>query len=135
MCCSRQGHRSLRRLGRERSTTLAKATTCISSLVSGRFTCAVLLLLTTLFTSGLGLGSILCRASTVTDAMVEASSLGLADSLNGEERDSGLLYPHLNRIREISAFIATRVIRMAQEEVRTHISVQCALKLTALFRA
>ncbi|KAI0002152.1 malic enzyme [Russula compacta] len=65
---------------------------------------------------GLGFGSILCRASTVTDAMVEASSLGLADSLNDEERDLDLLYPRLNRIREISAFIATRVIRKAQEE-------------------
>jgi Malic enzyme, NAD binding domain len=49
--------------------------------------------------------------------MVEASSLGLADSLNNEERDLDLLYPHLDRIREISAFIATRVIRKAQEEV------------------
>lgn len=49
--------------------------------------------------------------------MVEASSLGLADSLDDEERDLGLLYPRLNRIREISAFIATRVIRKAQEEV------------------
>jgi len=65
---------------------------------------------------GLGLGSILCRASTVTDAMVEASSLGLADSLTEDERDSELLYPRLDRIREISAFIATRVIRQAQEE-------------------
>lgn len=63
------------------------------------------------------MGSILCRASTVTDAMVEASSLGLADSLSQDELDSDLLYPRLNRIREISAFIATRVIRKAQEEV------------------
>ncbi|KAF8483826.1 malic enzyme [Russula ochroleuca] len=67
---------------------------------------------------GLGLGSILCRASAVTDAMVEASSLGLADSLDEDERDSELLYPRLNRIREISAYIAMRVIRKAQEEVR-----------------
>ncbi|KAN0125581.1 hypothetical protein V8E52_000788 [Russula decolorans] len=65
---------------------------------------------------GLGLGSVLCRASAVTDAMVEASSLGLADSLNEDERDSELLYPRLNRIREISAYIAMRVIRKAQEE-------------------
>ncbi|KAH9956302.1 malic enzyme [Russula dissimulans] len=65
---------------------------------------------------GLGLGSILCRASTVTNAMVEASSLGLADSLNEDERASELLYPRLDRIREISTFIATRVIRKAQEE-------------------
>ncbi|KAH9976222.1 malic enzyme [Lactifluus volemus] len=65
---------------------------------------------------GLGLGAILCRASTVTDTMVEASSLGLADSLTNEERNLDLLYPLLDRIREISAFIATRVIRKAQEE-------------------
>jgi malate dehydrogenase (oxaloacetate-decarboxylating)(NADP+) len=67
---------------------------------------------------GLGLGSILCRASAVTDAMVEVSSLGLADSLSEDEHDSELLYPRLNRIREISAYIAMRVIRKAQEEVR-----------------
>jgi Malic enzyme, NAD binding domain len=55
--------------------------------------------------------------------MVEASSLGLADSLDNEERDLDLLYPRLDRIREISAFIATRVIRKAQEEVRSGIFV------------
>jgi len=53
--------------------------------------------------------------------MVEASSLGLADSLNEDERASDLLYPRLERIREISVFIATRVIRKAQEEVRHQI--------------
>ena len=35
---------------------------------------------------GLGLGAILSRASKVTDSMVEASSLGLADSLTPAER-------------------------------------------------
>ncbi|KAF9020220.1 NAD(P)-binding protein [Hymenopellis radicata] len=42
---------------------------------------------------GLGLGCILARVSSVTDSMVEASSLGLADFLAYEERDMGLLYP------------------------------------------
>ena len=85
---------------------------------------------------GLGLGSVLCRASAVTDAMVEASSLGLADSLNEDERDSELLYPRLNRIREISAYIAMRVIRKAQEEVRNGKFCIHKLNLTAgLFRA
>ncbi|KAI0045035.1 malic enzyme [Auriscalpium vulgare] len=65
---------------------------------------------------GLGLGCILCQASTVTDSMVEASSLGLADSLTQDERDHDLLYPRLERIREISSFIAMRVVRKAQEE-------------------
>jgi malate dehydrogenase (oxaloacetate-decarboxylating)(NADP+) len=76
------------------------------------------------------LGSILCRASTVTDAMVEASSLGLAESLTEQERDLSLLYPRLNRIREISAFIATRVIRKAQEEVRKTFLYNIPVELT-----
>ena len=91
-----------------------------------------------MFNLGLGLGSILCRASAVTDAMVEASSLGLADSLSEDERDSELLYPRLNRIREISAYIAMRVIRKAQDEVRNAKVLHTVhkLNLTAgLFRA
>ena len=51
--------------------------------------------------------------------MVEASALGLADSLTPAERADDLLYPRLERIREISAYIALRVIRQAQKDVRT----------------
>lgn len=47
--------------------------------------------------SGLGLGAILARASSVTDSMVEASSLGLADSVTPEERRQGLIYPRVER--------------------------------------
>jgi malate dehydrogenase (oxaloacetate-decarboxylating)(NADP+) len=64
---------------------------------------------------GLGLGAILARATSVTDSMVEASSLGLADSLTEEEIALDLLYPCIERIREISAQIATTVIRAAQK--------------------
>ncbi|KAK7047464.1 hypothetical protein VNI00_006695 [Paramarasmius palmivorus] len=64
---------------------------------------------------GLGLGAIIGRVTSVTDSMVEASSLGLADSLTPEERALGLLYPKISRIREISAFIAKEVIRAAQK--------------------
>jgi len=63
---------------------------------------------------GLGLGAILARVSSVSDSMVEASSLGLADSLTQQEEDAGLLYPQIERIREISAGIAMQVIRAAQ---------------------
>ena len=51
---------------------------------------------------GLGLASILSKASSVTDSMVEASSLGLANSLNDEERASGLLYPRIERSEPFS---------------------------------
>ncbi|KAI0918429.1 hypothetical protein AcV5_002423 [Taiwanofungus camphoratus] len=65
---------------------------------------------------GIGLGAILSRASSVTDSMVEASSLGLADSLTEEERAQDLIYPRIERIRDISAQIACSVIRCAQRE-------------------
>ncbi|KAF8829324.1 hypothetical protein HHX47_DHR3000491 [Lentinula edodes] len=63
---------------------------------------------------GLGLGAILARATSVTDTMVEASSLGLAESLTPDERSVDLLYPRIERIREIGAFIAKEVIRASQ---------------------
>jgi len=63
---------------------------------------------------GLGLGSILAHTSSVTDSMVEASSLGLANSLTPEEKSLGMLYPRIERIREISAGIAFEVIRASQ---------------------
>ena len=68
---------------------------------------------------GIGLGVLLSRAREVTDNMVEASSIGLATSLNTDEIASGLLYPRIERIREISAEVATAVIRAAQKAVRT----------------
>ncbi|KAF8879655.1 malate dehydrogenase [Gymnopilus junonius] len=64
---------------------------------------------------GLGLAAILARVSEITDSMVEASSLGLANSLTDEERSLGLLYPRVERIREISTFIAKEVIHAAQK--------------------
>ena len=76
------------------------------------------MLVFTLFTvahTGLGLGCILAKASSVTDTMVEASSLGLARSLTKDEEDAGLVYPRIERIREISAQIAVDVIRTAQK--------------------
>lgn len=64
----------------------------------------------------LGYGAILAAAHTVSDGMVEASALALANSLNDEEKAAGLLYPRLDRIRETSEFVAAGVIRQAQKE-------------------
>ena len=49
--------------------------------------------------------------------MVEASAIGLADSLSENEHAVELIYPRVHRIREISAHIAIRVIRAAQAAV------------------
>jgi len=64
---------------------------------------------------GIGLASLLCRASSVTDSMIEASALALADSLTPEEQADDLLYPRIARIRDISAQVAHRVVRTAQK--------------------
>lgn len=65
---------------------------------------------------GIGLAAILARVKTISDKMIEASALALSDSLTDEEKSTGLLYPRLNRIREISTVVAIGVIRQAQEE-------------------
>jgi malate dehydrogenase (oxaloacetate-decarboxylating)(NADP+) len=54
------------------------------------------------FHSGLGLAAILSRASQITDSMVEASSLGLANSLTEEETALGLLYPRIERSKSFN---------------------------------
>lgn len=46
--------------------------------------------------------------------MLEASALALAESLTVEERDLGLIYPHVERIREITMHVAARVMKAAQ---------------------
>ena len=66
---------------------------------------------------GLGLGSILSKAKHVTDSMIDKASIALSSAMTQEEEDSGLVYPRIARIREISAQIAAGVIRKAQKEV------------------
>lgn len=67
---------------------------------------------------GIGLGALLAKACRVTDSMVEQASVALASSLEKEEREAGLVYPRLDRIRDISAKIALAVVRAAQNSVR-----------------
>ncbi|KAJ7038012.1 hypothetical protein C8F04DRAFT_1091066 [Mycena alexandri] len=95
-CSSRQGRLSRKLTTPEGCCIRGRGITCTSS-------------------HGLGLGAILARCSSVSDSMVEASSLGLANSLTPEEEAAGLLYPQIERIREISADIALQVIRAAQQ--------------------
>jgi malate dehydrogenase (oxaloacetate-decarboxylating)(NADP+) len=64
---------------------------------------------------GIGLGAILAKAAHVTDSMIEACSLGLAQSLTLDERAADLIYPRLMRVRQVTADIAVSVIRAAQK--------------------
>lgn len=63
---------------------------------------------------GIGLGTIVSRASCVTDDMIYASAAALADSLLPDEVEHGLLYPDLERIRDVSAHVAAAVVIAAQ---------------------
>ncbi|TFK73589.1 hypothetical protein BDN72DRAFT_761254 [Pluteus cervinus] len=65
---------------------------------------------------GIGLGTILSKAKHVTDSMVEQAAIALANSLTPEEKEADLVYPRLARIRDLSAQIASAVIRAAQLE-------------------
>ena len=64
---------------------------------------------------GIGFGALACGATKFTDQMITASALGLSESLTKEEKEAGLLYPRLERIREVSASVAARVVKAAQE--------------------
>jgi malate dehydrogenase (oxaloacetate-decarboxylating)(NADP+) len=63
---------------------------------------------------GIGFGALACGATRITDSMITASALGLSESLTQQEKDAGLLYPRLDRIREVSASVAARVVKAAQ---------------------
>lgn len=65
---------------------------------------------------GIGLGTVLCESVHVTQEMIYASAVGLAESLTEEERAKSWLYPSLDRIRDISVHVARTVIRAAQKE-------------------
>ncbi|GAA5865088.1 hypothetical protein JCM8547_007708 [Rhodosporidiobolus lusitaniae] len=64
---------------------------------------------------GLGLGAILARASKIPEELVHAAATGLANSLTAGELERNLLYPDIERIREVSIKIAVTVIREAQK--------------------
>jgi len=59
---------------------------------------------------GLGLGALLGGIRTVTDEMLTAAAFTLASKLTDEELASGMLFPAVTRLREISAAVAAAVI-------------------------
>lgn len=64
---------------------------------------------------GIGLGTILSKATTITQSMIYASATSLSTSLHPSEISQGWLYPELARIRDVSVTVAIGVIRAAQE--------------------
>lgn len=64
---------------------------------------------------GIGLGTILSKATMVTQSMIYASATSLSLALSESEASEGLLYPKIERIRDVSVQVAIGVIRAAQE--------------------
>ena len=64
---------------------------------------------------GVGLGAVACGAKVVTDEMFFAAARALAQQVEEEDLEQGLIYPPLVEIREVSAAIATAVAEVAYE--------------------
>jgi len=48
--------------------------------------------------------------------MITGSAIALSEAVDEDEASTGLLYPRLTRIRDVSAKVASGVIRAAQKE-------------------
>ena len=65
---------------------------------------------------GLGLGVLLSQARRVTDSMLTAASLALAEYTDAARLAQGALYPRMDRLRSASRRVALAVIRQAVTE-------------------
>lgn len=62
---------------------------------------------------GVGMGVIAAQAKHVTDEMFSVAARTLADCVTDADRENGLIYPPLPKIREVSAHIAAAVAEVA----------------------
>lgn len=65
---------------------------------------------------GLGLGTILAKATRVTDDMVYTSAQALSECLNADEVHKGLIYPRIERVRDASLAVAREVMKAARRD-------------------
>ncbi len=65
---------------------------------------------------GLGLGALASGAREVTDSQVSAAAQALADQLTDEELASGLLFPEINRLADVSKQVAIAVAQQAHAD-------------------
>ena len=84
---------------------------------------------------GLAMGVIVSHASRVTDEMFAAAARTLADTVSKDALASGLLFPPLSSIREVSVKIASAVARVAIERGFSTTPPAAAERMELLIRA
>jgi len=65
---------------------------------------------------GLGLGALAAKASAISDGMINAAVMALAGSVTRAELAEGLLFPAINRLRQVSQLVALAVLDCAIAE-------------------
>ena len=65
---------------------------------------------------GLGLGAVLSRSTTISDGMLQAAARAIPAMLTEDQYKAGIIYPHIDRIRDISAYVAIKVMQEATKE-------------------
>jgi malate dehydrogenase (oxaloacetate-decarboxylating) len=65
---------------------------------------------------GVGIGSLLSHATVITDGMFGAAARALARCVSDAEIASGLLFPAMTRLRDVSRVVAAAVMRQAGAE-------------------
>ncbi len=65
---------------------------------------------------GLGFGAIVCNARKITDNMVHASAVALADYTEQHHLKNGLIYPPIDELQQASRLVTKRVIEQAQKD-------------------
>jgi malic enzyme len=65
---------------------------------------------------GVGLGALASEARAVTDGMFTAAAMALADALTEAELKSGLLYPAISRLHDVTRAVAFQVAKAAARD-------------------
>ena len=65
---------------------------------------------------GLGMGALLAKTATISSGMVRSAAYAVAQNVSEEELASGMLFPEVSRLREISRKVARAVMKVASEE-------------------
>jgi len=65
---------------------------------------------------GLGFGAAVSQSKIVSDKMIHAASIAVAEMVTEEESQNGMVFPELNRIREVSQHVALKVALCSVKE-------------------